>query len=92
MVGFDLTLCSTRASLTAEERCQGGRMTEEGWLETDSETFATLGEVFVPGREEILRAILDHVPAAPDETFLAVDICYGGGWLSEAVLSFAFKK
>ena len=61
-------------------------MTEEGWLETDSEVFAVLGEVFVPGREEILRALLDHVPAAPGESFLAVDIGCGGGWLSGAVL------
>lgn len=61
-------------------------MPEDGWLETDSEIFATLGEVFVPGREEILRTILDHVPAAAGEAFLAVDIGCGGGWLSGAVL------
>lgn len=61
-------------------------MTEEGWLETDSEVFVVFGEVFVPGREEILRVLLDHVPAAPGEAFLAADVGCGGGWLSEAVL------
>jgi tRNA (cmo5U34)-methyltransferase len=61
-------------------------MTEEGWLETDSELFANLGEVFTPGREEIERVLLEHVPAEQDEPFLAVDVGCGEGWLSEAVL------
>ena len=59
---------------------------EVGWLEDDSAVFASLGEVFVPGREEIMRAILDHVPAGSDNEFLAVDIGCGSGWLSEAIL------
>lgn len=61
-------------------------MTEEGWLETDSELFANLGEVFTPGREEIERVLMEHVPAERTESFLAVDVGCGQGWLSEAVL------
>lgn len=61
-------------------------MTGEGWLETDSEVFACLGEVFAPGREEIERTLLDHVPAGREEAFLAVDVGCGQGWLAEAVL------
>lgn len=58
----------------------------EGWQETDSEAFARLGEVLTPGREEIGRALLDHVPARRGEPFLAVDVGCGTGWLAEAVL------
>ncbi len=61
-------------------------MTEGGWQETDSELFATLGEVFTPGREEIEEVLLEHVPVERDEPFLAVDVGCGRGWLSEAVL------
>ena len=61
-------------------------MTEEGWLETDSELFANLGEVFTPGREEIERVLMEHVPAERTESFLAVDVGCGQGWLTEAVL------
>lgn len=35
----------------------------EGWREADSEVFARLGEVFTPGREEIGRVLMDHIPA-----------------------------
>ena len=57
-----------------------------GWSEADSGLFAGLGEVFIPGREEIRRAILDHVPAGRGDRFLVVDVGCGQGWLSEAVL------
>jgi tRNA (cmo5U34)-methyltransferase len=60
-------------------------MTEGGWLETDSELFASLGEV-LPRREEIEQVLLEHIPAERDESFLAVDVGCGQGWLSEAVL------
>ncbi len=61
-------------------------MTEAGWKETDSEVFSRLGEVFTPGREEIEKTILDHIPAEHGEFFLAVDIGCGSGWLGETVL------
>jgi tRNA (cmo5U34)-methyltransferase len=55
-------------------------------MESDWKLFANLGEVFTPGREEILRVLLDHVPAERHESFLVVDVGCGQGWLSEAVL------
>lgn len=57
-----------------------------GWMESDSEAFIRLGEVFTPGRGEILRILLDHIPAGREEDFLAVDVACGAGWVSEAVL------
>lgn len=59
---------------------------KRGWQETDSEIFSRLGEVFTPGREEIEAAILDHIPAEREDSFLAVDVGCGAGWLGEAVL------
>jgi tRNA (cmo5U34)-methyltransferase len=61
-------------------------LTEDGWLETDSKLFASLGEVFTPGREEIEQVLLEQIPAEQTESFLAVDVGCGQGWLSEAVL------
>ncbi len=61
-------------------------MTDAGWKEADSEVFSRLGEVFTPGRGEIERAILDHVPAERDEAFFAVDAGCGTGWLGGAML------
>lgn len=58
----------------------------EGWRESDSEAFSRFGDVFTPGREEIGRVILDHVPAEREETFLVVGIGCGNGWLGEAIL------
>ena len=56
------------------------------WDEDDSKIFVEFGEAMVPGREEIERTLLDMIPAEPDETFLAVEIGTGAGWLSAAVL------
>ncbi|MDQ3695285.1 MAG: class I SAM-dependent methyltransferase [Chloroflexota bacterium] len=57
-----------------------------GWGEEDSARFIDMGEVLTPARDEMGRALLDHVPARPDETFTAVEIGCGAGWLSEALL------
>ena len=62
-------------------------MSEQAWSETDSADFAALGEIFTPGRDEIARVLVAHVPAEPDEAFLAVEIGCGTGWLSEAVVT-----
>lgn len=61
-------------------------MTEAGWRETGSEAFARIGEIFTPGREEIEKVVLDHIPAERDESFPAVDVGSGSGWLGAAVL------
>ena len=56
------------------------------WGEDDSRAFAEYGRAMVPGREEIERALLDLIPAWPEEPFLAVEIGTGAGWLSAAIL------
>jgi trans-aconitate methyltransferase len=56
------------------------------WSEVDSQRFIGLGLIYTPSRAEIRDTILDLIPAAPDEAFLAVELGVGGGWLSEALL------
>lgn len=58
----------------------------DAWGEDESEVFVEYGRAMVPGREEIERAILDLIPAEPEEPFLGVEIGIGTGWLSAAVL------
>jgi tRNA (cmo5U34)-methyltransferase len=60
--------------------------TGSGWQEEDSQLFIEMGEVLTPARDEMRQALLDHVPAATDDRFVAVDIGCGAGWLSEALL------
>lgn len=57
-----------------------------GWEEADSELFIDMGEVLTPARDDMAHALLDHIPAAADEEFTAVEIGCGAGWLSEAIL------
>ena len=59
---------------------------ESEWREETSSQFIDHGRVLTPGRDEIGRTLLDLVPAAPDEAFVAVEIGSGQGWLSEALL------
>jgi tRNA (cmo5U34)-methyltransferase len=59
---------------------------QSGWREEDSALFIDMGEVMTPARDEMSRAMLDVVPAGSDETFTAVEIGCGAGWLSEALL------
>src|SRR6187455_1828855 len=56
------------------------------WQEEDSRFFIEIGRVITPGREEIERAIVELLPATPDDEFLAVELGCGAGWLSDAVL------
>ncbi len=56
------------------------------WQESDSQDFARLGHVFTPGREEIETTLMELVPARRDESFVAVDVGCGQGWLSKALL------
>lgn len=60
--------------------------TGNAWSEADSRRFIDLGRVFTPARDEIGETILDLIPARRDETFLAVELGVGAGWLSEAIL------
>lgn len=57
------------------------------WSEDDSRTFIDLGQVYTPARDEIQAAILDLMPVAAEEPFLAVELGVGGGWLSEGILA-----
>jgi tRNA (cmo5U34)-methyltransferase len=56
------------------------------WSEADSLRFIQQGQIYTPARDEIQATVLDLIPAERDETFLAVELGIGGGWLSEAVL------
>jgi tRNA (cmo5U34)-methyltransferase len=56
------------------------------WQESDSELFIEAGKVYTPARDEIERAIVGCVPAQAGESFTAVEIGCGDGWLSEALL------
>jgi tRNA (cmo5U34)-methyltransferase len=56
------------------------------WSEADSRRFIELGQIYTPARDEIRESILDLIPAARDEPFLAVELGVGGGWLSAAIL------
>lgn len=58
-----------------------------GWQEEDSAHFIDMGEVLTPARDDMGQALLDLIPAASDDTFVAVDIGCGVGWLSEALLA-----
>lgn len=60
--------------------------TSPGWREEDSAQFIDMGEVMTPARDDMGQALLDAVPALPDDAFLAVEIGCGAGWLSEALL------
>jgi tRNA (cmo5U34)-methyltransferase len=62
-------------------------MTDENtWTESASQLFLGFDRVVTPSREEIRDVLLDLVPAATDDSFLAAEIGVGGGWLSEALL------
>lgn len=56
------------------------------WSEADSEAFILRGQVFTPRRDDIARTLVDLIPAASDDAFIAVEMGVGAGWLSEAVL------
>lgn len=56
------------------------------WSEADSRAFLDVGDVFVPDRDEQVRALCAMVPAARDEAFTAVELGSGGGALARAML------
>ncbi len=56
------------------------------WSESDSASFINLAEIFVPGREEQIAALLHLIPAQVEETFTLVELASGEGRLAEAIL------
>jgi trans-aconitate methyltransferase len=56
------------------------------WSEADSRKFIQQGQIYTPARDELQAVLLDLIPAERDESFLAVELGIGGGWLSEAIL------
>lgn len=60
--------------------------TEPAWSEENSRHFIELGRVYTPSRDEIQETILDLIPAQASDSFLAVELGVGGGWLSAAIL------
>jgi trans-aconitate methyltransferase len=61
-------------------------MTDRQWNESDSQTFIDRGRIYTPRRDELRDAILDLIPAEPHDTFQAVELAPGAGWLAAAML------
>lgn len=57
------------------------------WTESDTDLFLRYGRIFVPERDELAKTFIDLIPANRNESFVAVDIATGGGWLTEAIVS-----
>lgn len=56
------------------------------WSEAASAEFLEVGRVYTPSRDELEQVMLDLIPAEPEESFLAVELGIGSGWLSAAIL------
>lgn len=56
------------------------------WEEEDSARFLRFGEIFTPSRREQLDLLIDLVPYGAGDTFAAVDLGCGGGWLTAGIL------
>lgn len=61
-------------------------MDKNEWNESDTELFLRYGRVFIPEREELAKIFVDLIPANRDDSFVAVDIATGGGWLAETIV------
>lgn len=60
--------------------------TEIAWDESDSEQFLRFGKALVPYREKLEKIFIDLLSRKPQEAFTVVDICVGGGWLTESII------
>jgi len=56
------------------------------WQETDSDFFIQYGKAFIPERDKLQELSLQLISHNEDDSFTVVDICVGGGWLTEAIL------
>lgn len=61
---------------------------EKNWTESDTDLFLRYGRVFAPERDEWAKLFIDLIPAERDESFVAVDMATGGGWLAETILTY----
>lgn len=59
---------------------------ENQWTEADSKLYQAIAAVAVPAREEQIAALLTLLPFKPDESFRAVELGCGEGFLSSALL------
>jgi tRNA (cmo5U34)-methyltransferase len=57
-----------------------------GWDEANSRHFIAVGRIYTPGRDDLAEAFLRLIPAETEESFLALELGVGAGWLSEALL------
>jgi tRNA (cmo5U34)-methyltransferase len=57
------------------------------WTESGSETFISMGDIYVPRRDEQVNTLLDLIPAERDEPCAIVELGAGEGVLARAVLS-----
>src|SRR5215469_1685509 len=80
------TVCSVDEGVTRVSESEETNTTAEHWSEGSSADFLELGELFVPVRAEQLATLVDLVPAQPTETFTAVELGAGAGYLAQAVL------
>jgi tRNA (cmo5U34)-methyltransferase len=56
------------------------------WQEGDSARFIELGGVYTPRREQLADALLGLLPAEEHDTFTALELGVGQGWLAELLL------
>lgn len=59
---------------------------QETWTEEDSRLYQQLAAVAVPAREEQMAALLALLPFSQDESFCAVELGCGEGYLTAALL------
>jgi precorrin-6B methylase 2 len=70
---------------------RAGQDTTHGWSETNSATFVDMADLYVPQRDEQIRALVALIPATPEETFTLVELGAGAGTLARAILE-AFPR
>lgn len=58
----------------------------EQWSNTDSAFFLEYGQALIPDRDKLEQIFIDLLPRNTQEAFTVVDICVGGGWLTDAIL------
>ncbi|WP_096186583.1 class I SAM-dependent methyltransferase [Evansella halocellulosilytica] len=57
------------------------------WEESDSEQFLKYDQALVPYRDKLEAVFIGLLPEDKQAFFKVVDICVGGGWLTESILT-----